>query len=235
MSHSVPTPILIPADGPDPMFPDPPPPLAGPAVGAFSARFLATPHCGRLPNCDVAGTRVSVSSLRDVRRALVAAAGSPGVAAWAAAPSPVLHPTWWPRDRAVPSYDQVIFSVRSASIGIHIDQAAPPAPPSADRRPLEPVATYLTLVSGTKRVLLLPPSATWLTEACAAEDRPEFPHGDAERDGAVLRRVVASGGYCFELRVQGDGDATTLYMPKGWWHWVVATSEAAVAYGGSRW
>jgi hypothetical protein len=59
----------------------------------------------------------------------------------------------------------------------------------------------------------------------------------------LLAAVRAAGGYYFILedlpgsssrgRAAQDFSATLLYLPAGWWHWLVGLTPWHVVYGGS--
>lgn len=125
---------------------------------------------------------------------------------------------------------QIIFGRGNASIGLHTDQDNACAAGSR-----APVATYLAICEGAKACLLLPPAQTLLPpggdESLLLEPSPQ-----------LLADVRAAGGYFFLLTdepsssggVSGsEFNATALYMPAGWWHWLVGLSEWHVVYGGS--
>ena len=105
---------------------------------------------------------------------------------------------------------------------------------------MRPVSTYLAICEGSKLVLLLPPDQTLLPAGgdpdLLLQPTPQF-----------LQEVKGAGGYFFLLEdVQQHGgssrsrdkygqpfDATALYLPAGWYHWLVGLSDWHVVYGGS--
>jgi hypothetical protein len=130
---------------------------------------------------------------------------------------------------------QVIFGRGNASIGLHFDKDNACAGGSRT-----PVCTYLAAASGSKLTLLLPPDQTLLPAGGDADmllnPTPQF-----------LADVKAAGGYFFlledltqQVREQGRDprstagfSGTALYMPAGWYHWLVGLTDWHVVYGGS--
>lgn len=104
------------------------------------------------------------------------------------------------------------------------------------------MSTYLAICEGSKLVLLLPPDQTLLPAGgdpdLLLNPTPQF-----------LEDVRAAGGYFFLLedltpqrqgqgqgqQQNGGGDfsATALFMPAGWYHWLVGLTDWHVVYGGS--
>jgi hypothetical protein len=94
----------------------------------------------------------------------------------------------------------------------------------------------LAICAGAKLCLLLPPDQTLLPAG-----------GDADMllqpSVALLEDVRAAGGHYFLLHDQTDAvdaaagnsgfSATALYLPAGWWHWLVGLTDWHVVYGGS--
>lgn len=132
----------------------------------------------------------------------------------------------------------MIFGRGNASIGLHFDKDNACAGGSRT-----PVCTYLAICEGSKLVLLLPPDQTLLPLGgdpdLLLNPTPEF-----------LDAVRAAGGHFFLLedltQQQQDSystsvdssnsngfSATALYMPAGWYHWLVGLTDWHVVYGGS--
>jgi hypothetical protein len=135
---------------------------------------------------------------------------------------------------------QVIFGRGNASIGLHFDKDNACAGGSRT-----PVSTYLAICEGSKLVLLLPPEQTLLP----AGGDPDLLLKPTPQ---LLADVKAAGGYFFlleDLTPQrqgysrsssssssssgGDFSATALFMPSGWYHWLVGLTDWHVVYGGS--
>lgn len=145
---------------------------------------------------------------------------------------------------------QVIFGRGNASIGLHFDKDNACAGGSRT-----PVSTYLAICEGSKLVLLLPPDQTLLP---AGGDADMLLNPTPQ----LLADVKAAGGYFFlleDLTQQqqqqqgqhsscsqqhggsssgsgndaGDFSATALFMPSGWYHWLVGLTDWHVVYGGS--
>lgn len=159
---------------------------------------------------------------------------------WCSLIEQVQHPDWWPSTGHVPTYDQVIFGRGNASIGLHFDKDNACAGGSRT-----PVSTYLAICEASKLVLLLPPGQTLLP----AGGDPDLLLKPTPQ---LLADVKAAGGYYFLLedltqqqqQQQGQGEygnssstagfsATALYMPSGWYHWLVGLTDWHVVYGGS--
>jgi len=106
------------------------------------------------------------------------------------------------------------------------------------------VSTYLAICEGAKLTLLLPPDQTLLP----AGGDPQLLLKPTRQ---LLEDVKAAGGYFFLLQDldedqggwpaaaaaahpgNGDNSATALYMPAGWYHWLVGLTDWHVVYGGS--
>jgi hypothetical protein len=133
---------------------------------------------------------------------------------------------------------QVIFGRGNASIGLHFDKDNACAGGSRT-----PVSTYLAICEGSKLVLLLPPDQTLLP----AGGDPDLLLKPTPQ---LLADVKAAGGYFFlleDLTLQqqqqqqghssngsgGDFSATALFMPSGWYHWLVGLTDWHVVFGGS--
>lgn len=109
-----------------------------------------------------------------------------------------------------------------------------------------PVSTYLAICEGAKLVLLLPPDQTLLP----AGGDPNMLLNPTQQ---FLDDVKGAGGYFFVLEdlpqpnkchngnqysslgihEPHDFSATALYMPAGWYHWLVGLTDWHIVYGGS--
>lgn len=118
---------------------------------------------------------------------------------------------------------------------------------------MQPVSTYLAICEGAKLTLLLPPDQTLLPPGgdpdLLLNPTPQF-----------IQDVKAAGGYFFLLQDvannsnssrdtstfsvsssktsdsldnAGEFSATALYMPAGWYHWLVGLTDWHIVYGGS--
>ena len=106
------------------------------------------------------------------------------------------------------------------------------------------MSTYISLAVGVKHVILLPPTpeASALAELLGGEEygeadgrqvstrRRPFP---MRPEPAVLQRVLALGGYWFSMAGGGIEDATCVFLPAGWWHWILSDSDWHAAWSGS--
>jgi hypothetical protein len=105
------------------------------------------------------------------------------------------------------------------------------------------VSTYLSICEGSKLMLLLPPGQTLLP----AGGDPELLLRPTPE---LLAAVREAGGYFFVLQDVGqlhqeqargggsgssgsDFSATGLFLPAGWWHWLVGLTPWHVVFGGS--
>lgn len=137
---------------------------------------------------------------------------------WAAFCIPVemelRHPKWWV-GKEVETYDQLIVAQGAADIGIHLDIDVPTQ---------TPVSTYLSAAIGRKTVILLPPTQphgpdgphTELVARCRG--MTEFPI-DPLANSELIAAIYRAGGFYFQI-TQGQ----TLFVPRGWWHWLVNAS-----------
>ena len=85
-------------------------------------------------------------------------------------------------------------------------------------------AVQLVMVRGTKRLVLLPPSATGQMRPRAAH-QPSANHSTL--DPASLHAVLATLGR--EVRRVELRAGEALLLPAGWWHEVESTEEVTVA------
>ncbi len=147
---------------------------------------------------------------------------------------------------------KVIFGRGNASIGLHFDKDNVCAGGSR-----QPVATYLAISSGRKLALLLPPDQTLLPPGGDSQlllkPTAEFLRAVKAAGGHffVLEDVGAAAAAAGSSAAAGAGSsvngaaagssagaqrefsATALFMPRGWWHWVVGLTDWHVVYGGS--
>lgn len=150
----------------------------------------------------------------------------------------------------------MIFGRGNASIGLHFDKDNACAGGSRT-----PVSTYLAICSGRKLVLLLPPGQKLLPAGGDAgmllAPTPEFLEkvraagghfflledvgaggsgaGSSGPSGSSASGASSGGGISGGGASSGGGafSATALFMPAGWWHWVVGLTDWHVVYGGS--
>jgi hypothetical protein len=127
------------------------------------------------------------------------------------------------------------------SIGLHVDTDNGPAA----RVPPVKVCTYLHLVQGSKRVVLVPPGCkdvaryrdVWvggppLRRAAAEGDDGADDEEDEEATVALVAArelLVRDGGFYFRLR-----ERQVLLVPHGWHHWLIADPGLSVTLSGSR-
>eukprot|EP01118_Nematostelium_gracile_P011081 TRINITY_DN3897_c0_g1_i1.p1 TRINITY_DN3897_c0_g1~~TRINITY_DN3897_c0_g1_i1.p1 ORF type:complete len:353 (+),score=66.40 TRINITY_DN3897_c0_g1_i1:1-1059(+) len=171
----------------------------------------------RMPNIDINGSCQEVHSLNAAGHLLLQAHQNKETY-WAAfSVNDMIQPKWWPNDRVVPGYTQIIVGRGATDIGIHTDVYGP--------QKIQ-VDTYITLCSGAKQVLMLPPNAGILSEL------PEkFP---LDISLELAKKIHDEGGYFFELKRRSDKGHVTLFVPKGWHHWLLGRSNWAVIFGASR-
>ncbi|KAL1523709.1 hypothetical protein AB1Y20_018639 [Prymnesium parvum] len=166
-----------------------------------------------VPNIDVEGQTLGCASVGEARRRLAAAAAA-RERYWAAVRAPIEHPDWWPGGNGaepVPGFEHLIVGEGASGIGMHRDRYV------EEGRPDRLVSTYLALGRGRKHVVLLPPSeegqavaealggigcdsAYGRTKSQQAQ-LPTRPHPD------LLERVVAAGGFWFDLDVSTPSEA----------------------------
>jgi len=103
------------------------------------------------------------------------------------------------------------------------------------------------LPAGGDPELLLNPTGEFLERVRAAGGHfflLEDAAGDVGSDTSDAAAGVTNGGAASGVLTQQQGgvkiskpkelSATALYMPTGWWHWVVGLTEWHVVYGGSH-
>ena len=121
------------------------------------------------------------------------------------------------------------------------------------------VGTYIALARGRKHVVVLPPSASRLADDLGGADCDEIGGRSTSQRRAfpmrpsktALESVVDAGGYWFDLAAlpsaddddgvgdgvaEGEGDDDEhvyLFIPPGWFHWLLADSAWHVAWSGS--
>lgn len=186
----------------------------------------------RAPNVELFGARGGAAGEERVGRASGVAEGGLGVRElldgaerwWASfdGEGDVVHPDWFKAGAGyVPAYSNVLVTRGGdVGIGMHVDTVD-----VGDEKVL--VDTYLSLVKGEKRVVMVPPGvrgfgAVWLGgESGCEEVRDEL---------RVLReKLFKAGGFAFILR-----EGQTLYIPRGWQHWLRAEPPSTVTITGSR-
>eukprot|EP01103_Thecamoeba_quadrilineata_P011416 TRINITY_DN271_c0_g1_i1.p1 TRINITY_DN271_c0_g1~~TRINITY_DN271_c0_g1_i1.p1 ORF type:complete len:204 (+),score=32.93 TRINITY_DN271_c0_g1_i1:428-1039(+) len=180
----------------------------------------------RLPNVDINLRTVEIRSWAHARRELQEA-NLKKCAFWAAfSASDMEHPRWWTTKdlNPVPGYTQIIVGSGPTDIGLHVDQYG---------EKKIPVDSYLTLQSGAKKVLMLPPTRTfeeWRERfGWNRVDKCPFPEGDIE----LIKRVKDDGGFYFTIEPSKDG-SVTLFVPRGWFHWLLGLTDWTLVLGGSR-
>ena len=171
----------------------------------------------RLPNVDINGENSEVKSWSQAAR-LLSQADNAKLPYWASFMADIEDPDWWPRKHPVPTYSNVIVGSGRSGIGIHID---------VDNYNCTrvPVDTYLTLVCGAKYVIMLPPD-----QHMFEKDQPFPDIIDAE----LARAVVDAGGYYFVMAPSASDDFPSLYIPKGWQHWLIGAAPWHVVLGSSK-
>jgi hypothetical protein len=112
----------------------------------------------------------------------------------------------------------------------------------------EPSCACSKLANGVKHVVLLPPTpeASILAEQLGGVQRNEpDPSGRVKKPTqrtfpirpapALLNQVVSLGGFWFTMggSCQPQRLTTCLFIPSGWWHWLLNDSEWHVAWSGS--
>ena len=171
-----------------------------------------------LPNIDIEGKKVEVKSWSKAK-AILSEAEEENKSFWCTfVDNSFKHPSWWPLDKAVPTYNQVIVSSKATDIGIHTDVYKPKK---------AEVHTYLSCHHGLKHVILLPPKETELFPEGGKTPFPLRPSKD------LVQQIITAGGYYFDLGPSHDGPLT-LYVPKSWRHWLLNDAEWSVMIGASR-
>jgi hypothetical protein len=221
-------------------------------------------HSGgkRMPNIDVNQQPVAVESWAAVRRVLLAAAASEqDVPFWAAfgmdQDQGFVDPEWWSgigSGKAVPGYRHVIVSHGAADIGCHNDNYGSCR---------TDVHTYLTMVRGRKRVMMIPPHALAqpFHEAFHVASAPATTIGDDQQqqqpppsptpsssssrptrtsppfprilDATTKQALSECGGFYFDLSCIDNNTPLTLFIPKGWHHWLEGAADWAVLFSSS--
>ncbi len=222
----------------------------------FIARYLATGGSGgssvRPKPPHVLLDEVTQPAYANVAEAAQAIGGAAaeGRRMWVAQLLPEMaHPPWWPVHAAsIPTYESLLVGGGATGVGMHRDRFVrdPSRPRGASERWM---CTYISLARGVKHVLLLPPTpaGAQLAEALggAGCDEPEgrraspaapFP---SRPPPEVLERVVTCGGYWFDLGAPSapsepdGGGSLCLFLPAGWWHWLVGDCAWHVAWSAS--
>lgn len=174
----------------------------------------------RVPNIDLAGENLCVKSFSHAAELLYGAVRD-GRRFWTSmqADDEVIHPEWWPLDRLVPTYTNVLMTQGiNIGIGLHVD-----VDHYAKKGAV--IDTYLTLVVGIKQVLMLPPGDV----PQALSTLSAFPRA-LSKD--TLRVIRAQKGFYFTLNACNR--PATLYIPRGWHHWLISTSPFTVAFTASK-
>jgi hypothetical protein len=185
----------------------------------------------------------------DEAHGTISRAASRGQRLWIAALLPrMAYPPWWPQSAvSIPSYEHLLVGCGASSVGMHrdryVDQQRPVAP-GCERL----MCTYISLARGVKHVVLLPPTPTGaaLAELLGGDgcDEPDGRSTSASRrfparpPPATLERVVSAGGFWFDhgarsLDPHEEQPAVCLFLPAGWWHWLVADADFHVAWSAS--
>eukprot|EP01113_Clastostelium_recurvatum_P043435 TRINITY_DN7184_c1_g1_i1.p1 TRINITY_DN7184_c1_g1~~TRINITY_DN7184_c1_g1_i1.p1 ORF type:complete len:359 (-),score=59.76 TRINITY_DN7184_c1_g1_i1:6-983(-) len=212
----------------------------------------------RMPNIDVNHECQEIKSLSSAKKILQDAHGS-HLPFWGAfsCEDAIRHPSWWPRDRpAVPGYTQIIVGSGPTDIGLHIDKYSP-----TKGQPEAPVSTYITICAGSKQVLMLPPGSAENIFPPGTRTVGNFPSNLSAGD-ALAQKIQEVGGFYFKLQPRhitsstqqmvapshnnedkdDDDDldqriiaehALTLFVPKGWSHWLLGGSTWAAIFGGT--
>jgi len=53
-------------------------------------------------------------------------------------------------------------------------------------------------------------------------------------DPTLMTQILEVGGYFFTLEPAAKDENVTLFVPKGWHHWVLGKSESHLIFGASR-
>jgi len=173
----------------------------------------------RVPNLDIEGENVRVDSFTHGLELIIGALDD-GKSFWTSlqADEEVVHPEWWRTDALVPTYTNILITQGlGAGIGLHVDVD------NFGRRGAV-IDTYLTLLFGTKLVALLPPNKV----PAGVDSLAQFPDPIST---SLLSEILQAGGNFFTL------DAThrpvTLFIPRGWHHWLISSSAQTMAFTAS--
>ena len=186
--------------------------------------YCCTPD-KRYPNIDITGDNICIKSWSQAKKSILMADSDPTKVFWVSfqADGLVSDPNWWPKDQAVPTYTNVIVASKKAGIGIHLDVD------NVGPRKVN-IHSYLTLSHGSKNVIALPPNHT-LDLSVFNDQFPDI------SDSNAVSLIREAGGVFFPWQPVSTGMGNipcTLYIPKGWYHWLVSTSDGySVAFGSS--
>ena len=220
----------------------------------------ASSTVSRPPSVDVEHETLVCNTTRDACAAIERAVLE-GRPLWiAAAITPLMDtPLWYPAG-AIPieSYEHLIAGSRQSGIGMHRDryvnrtareQGGGPA-----NAPDRPMSTYISLAKGVKHIILLPPTRHGgeLAERLGGDgcDTADGRRTSAQRPfpthppPSLLQQVVAAGGYWFDLAAPSLAapfrnvsaaavPGMCVFIPAGWWHWILSDTEWHVAWSGS--
>uniref|UniRef100_A0A7S0ZHR2 Uncharacterized protein n=1 Tax=Timspurckia oligopyrenoides TaxID=708627 RepID=A0A7S0ZHR2_9RHOD len=189
----------------------------------------------RVPNLDINGSNIQPSSAKEALLLVRDQLTVKNSALWVSfqADHLIEDPIWWPSrsNFGVPGYTNLILTKgQHAGIGLHhdVDHYTPSVDPG--REPRE-IATYLTLASGTKSVLLLEPEFS-SSDFTLREKHPMYEFSVLANE-KILSEFKKGRGYLFTLKNCPDGSFTTLFIPPRWQHWLVAEEPASIIFGGS--
>ena len=215
-------------------------------------------HCrpGAMFNLQISGENIEEERVAQARQMLLRAEKD-HEKFWAAfVVDDFLHPPWWPRpgkqkckccdDGDVPNYHQIIIVSGSTDIGLHMDNAPKPQhcrraydmvdmddpeynTKACDGNNSAHVDTWVTIVRGSKLVVMLPPGGKVLQEDSTFP--VTFRTGV---DRFLLRKILDAGGFYFKWEPVSEEQHVTLFVPKGWHHWVLGNSAWHVIFGASR-
>ena len=227
---------------------------AGPSAGVpadaadLVGRYVLEPSCRQAPpNVDVDEVTQRCPSAREAALAIEGAARDARRLWVAALIWPLMAPPrWYPRHASpIPTYEHLIAGSGRTSIGMHRYRFVHRAMATPQTAPERLISTYISLVRGVKHAILLPPTPAGgaLAERLSGEhcDDLESRRTSAQRPfhlrppPALLEQVVELGGFWFDFGApDGDGgDAVCLFIPAGWWHWILSDADWHVAWSGS--
>ena len=107
-------------------------------------------------------------------------------------------------------------------IGIHLDQYG------CDKTPVD---TYFTMATGRKIVIMLPPTVNKESFADWFDGKAKFPEKLTKEH---VRKIIEAGGFYFDVApAEGVRGQVTLFVPKGWHHWLLGMTKWAVIFGSS--